>query len=255
MSSRSVEIPIALQMYSLRDDSKADFAGALRSTKEIGYDAVEFAGYYGMSSSELRKLLDDLGLRAVGSHVGYDQLRDNLEQVIDYNLEIGAKYIVCPSYNADSRDGWVEFAHFLSSVADTCEKSGLTVGYHNHAHELKKIGDEYIFDIIFDAASDKVVAQLDLGWALYAGVDPVQLLRKYAGRCPLVHVKDFDENNKQTEVGTGALDLQSVVATCREGGVEWMIIETEQYNMEPIDSVRVGYSNLKRAAKQIAQTT
>lgn len=249
MSSQSVETPIALQMYSLRDDSSSDFTATLRLTKEIGYDAVEFAGYYGMSGSELRRLLKDLGLRAVGSHVGYDQLRDKLDQVIDYNLEIGAKYIVCPAYNADSRDGWVDFAGFLSSVAEKCGGSGLVVGYHNHAREMEKIDDEYILDIVFDAASDQVVAELDLGWAMYGGVDPGQLLRKYSGRCPLVHIKDFDANNKQTEVGTGALDLESVVATCREVGVEWMIIETEEYNMKPTDSVRVGYANLKKAAK------
>lgn len=252
MSSGVKRIPIALQAYSLRDDAAKDFSRTLRAIREIGYDAVEFAGYYGMSSSELRSLLDDLGLQAVGSHVGYDQLRDDLDRVIDYNLEIGAKYLMCPGYRAEDRIGWVEFAGFLCSVADKCRSAGLVVGYHNHAHELSKLDGQYILDIIFGAVEgQKVVSEMDLGWVLHAGVDPLQYLRKYAGRCPLVHVKDFDADNAQTEVGTGMLDLEGVVRTCHEVGVEWMIIETEEYRMKPIDSVRVGYENLGKAAKKI----
>lgn len=251
MSNRPLEIPIALQVYSLRDDAKLDFAGTLMSIKQIGYDAVEFAGYYGMSSRELRKLLDDLGLGVVGSHVGYEELRDNLNKVIDYNLEIGAKYVICPGYNSDTRDGWIKFAEFLNSVEEKCSSQGLVIGYHNHAHELKKIGNEYILDILFSAVNDRVVAELDLGWALYGGVDPIELLKKYGGRCLLVHVKDFDQNKVQTEVGTGTLDLVGVVAACRENGVEWIIIETEKYNMKPIDSVRIGYENLRKTIEEV----
>lgn len=252
MSSEARRIPIALQAFSLRNDAAKDFPGTLRAIKEIGYDAVEFAGYHGMSSSELRKLLDDLGLRAVGSHVGYEQLRDDLDRVIDYNLEMGARYLICPGYKAEDRAGWVEFADFLCSVADKCKGAGLVVGYHNHAHELSKLDGEYILDIIFGAVKGhRVVCEMDLGWVLYAGVDPLQYLLKYQDRCPLVHVKDFDANNVQTEVGTGTLDLEGVVRTCHEVGVEWMIVETEKYRMEPIDSVRVGYENLRKVANLI----
>lgn len=244
-------IPIALQAYSLRDDAKADFPGTLRRIKEIGYEAVEFAGYFGMSSRELRSLLDDLGLRAVSSHVGYQELSENLDRQIEYSVEIGAKYLICPGYGAEDRDGWLKFADFLSAAGEKCKAAGLVIGYHNHSRELEKTDGEYMLDILFDAVkSDAVVAQLDLGWVMYAGVDPIAYLRKYAGRCPLVHVKDFDENKVQTEVGTGVLDLPGVVAACRETGVEWMIIETEEYNMKPIDSVRVGLENLKKAVEQ-----
>ncbi len=244
-------IPIALQAYSLRDDAKADFPGTLRSIKEIGYEAVEFAGYHGMSSRELRSLLDDLGLKAVSSHVGYQELSDDLSRHIDYSLEIDAKYLICPGYRAEERDAWLRFADFLSAAGEKCTAAGVVFGYHNHSHELEKINGDYILDVVFNAVkSDSVVAQLDLGWVMYAGVDPAAYLRKYAGRCPLVHIKDFDANKVQTEVGTGTLDLPGVVAACREAGVEWMIIETEQYNMKPIDSVRIGLENLKKAVEQ-----
>lgn len=244
-------IPIALQAYSLRDDAEADFAGTLRRIKEIGYEAVEFAGYHGMSSRELRRLLDELGLKAVSSHVGYQELSESLDRQIEYSVEIGAKYLMCPGYRAEDRDGWLRFADFLSAAGEKCRAAGLVIGYHNHSREFEKIDGDYMLDILFEAVrSDAVVAQLDLGWVVYAGVDPVAYLRKYAGRCPLVHIKDFDENKVQTEVGTGVLDLPGVVAACREAGVEWMIIETEQYKMEPIDSVRVGLENLKKAVEQ-----
>lgn len=251
MPDQTRSIPIALQAYSLRDDASVDFPGTLKAIREIGYEAVEFAGYYGMGSRELRGLLDDLGLRAVSSHVGYKELSDDLDRQIDYCLEIGAKHLVCPGYRAEDRDGWLEFADFLTAAAEQCEDAGITIGYHNHSHELGKIDGEYILDMVFGAVrSDKVTAQLDLGWVLYAGVDPIACLRKYANRCPLIHVKDFDSNKAQTEVGTGVLDLHGVVHACREAGVEWLIIETEEYNMRPIDSVRVGFENLKNAEEE-----
>jgi sugar phosphate isomerase/epimerase len=242
---------IALQAYSLRDDAKADFAGTLRHIKEIGYEAVEFAGYYGMSSRELRSLLDDLGLKAVSSHVGYQELSDDLSRHIDYSLEIGASYLICPGYRAHERDAWVRFADFLSAAGEKCRASGVVLGYHNHSHEFERIDCHYILDILFNAVkTGTVIAQLDLGWVMYAGVDPIAYLKKYAGRCPLVHIKDFDVNKVQTEVGTGVLDLPGVVVACREAGVEWMIIETEQYNMRPIDSVRIGLENLRKAVEK-----
>lgn len=150
-------VPIALQAYSLRDDAKADFAGTLKRIKEIGYEAVEFAGYYGMGSRELRSLLDDLGLKAVSSHVGYQELSDGLDRHIDYCLEIGAKYLICPDYRAQDRNAWLEFADFLSAAGEKCRASGVVLGYHNHSHEFERIDCHYILDILFNAVKTGTV--------------------------------------------------------------------------------------------------
>lgn len=244
------KLPIALQLYSLRDDAARDFPSVVRAAAEIGYAGVEFAGYFGMDSKDLRALLDELNLKAVSTHIGFDQLSNRLEDVLDYAETLGMSHIVCPgaprNYTQNA-DGWKQFAAAMSDIGKKCKERGFTLSYHNHSHEFHEFGNSYALDIFFENADPQYVsAQLDLGWVLHAGVDPIAYLKRYAGRCPLVHVKDFDENNEQTEVGTGTLDLQGIVETAQAVGVDWLIIETERYNMSPVESVKVGYSNLKQ---------
>lgn len=247
--SGRMRIPVGLQLYSLRDDAKKDFVGVLKEVARMGYEGVEFAGYWGLGSRELKKILDDLGLKAAGSHVGFGELQNNLNGVLDYLSELGAKYVVCPGAPGEfgkTADGWKSFAAAMSEIGAKCKERGIQLGYHNHSWEFTTFDGKYALDIFFEAACpDCVVAEIDLGWALYAGVDPVAYMRKYSGRCPLVHVKDFTKERKQTEVGTGALDLAGVVAAAPEVGVKWYLIETEEYNMTPVESVKVGLQNLK----------
>ncbi len=246
-------IPVGIQLYSLRDDSQDDFYQVLKNVAAIGYEGVEFAGYFGYSSKELKKVLCDLGLKAVGSHIGYDQLDKTLDEVIQYNLEIGSKYIVCPGAPGDKvadEKGWKWFAEFMNEVGEKCLSNGLQLCYHNHDWELKKIGYRFALDIFYSSVDFKYVkAELDLGWVLYAGVDPVQYLNKFNDNCPLVHIKDFGEDKKQTEVGTGILDLDAVCKGAVENNVKWLLIETEEYNMAPVDSVKVGFNNLLKYRK------
>lgn len=241
--------PIALQLWSLRDDAKEDFVGVLEAVAGMGYQGVEFAGYGGLPSRELCKILDNLGLNAAGSHVGFDQLDKELNSVIEYNLEIENRFVVCPGAPRDivkDADGWRRFADLMNQIGDRCLSSGLTLCYHNHDWEFEEFEGQYGLDIFYDAVDSQMVkAQLDLGWVLYAKVDPVTYLSGFRGRCPLVHIKDFTKEGRQTEVGTGQLDLKAVVASCEQVGVEWLIIETEEYNMAPMDSVKVGLENLK----------
>ncbi|HHY98957.1 MAG TPA: TIM barrel protein [Firmicutes bacterium] len=242
-------IPIGLQLYSLREDAKKDFVGVLKAVASMGYEGVEFAGYWGLSSQELKKILNDLGLRAVGSHIGFAELQNNLPSVLDFLCDLGAKFVVCPGAPRElvkDAEGWRNFARSMSDIGEKCKERGLRLGYHNHAWEITPVDGKYALDLFFEeACPESVEAQLDLGWLLYAGVDPVAYMKKYSGRCPLVHVKDFTKEKKQTEVGTGALDLDAVVATAPEAGVEWYLIETEEYNMPPVESVKVGLWNLK----------
>ncbi len=241
------QLSVALQLWSLREDTQKDFLGVLEKVAQQGYAGVEFAGYGGLSASQLKSVLANLGLKAVSSHVGYGQLKQQLKETIDYALELGLPRLVCPGAPRDqlkTYEDWQGFGAFLTEVAEECAKHGLAFGYHNHAWEFEKVNDEYILDIIFAAASSQVEAQLDLGWVFRGGEDPVKYLRKYAGRCPTVHVKDFKEG-RQVEVGHGDLDLAGVIAAAREVGVEWLIVETEEYTMAPIDSVAVGLKNIK----------
>jgi sugar phosphate isomerase/epimerase len=246
-----LSIPIGLQLYSLREDAAKDFVGVLKAVASMGYEGVEFAGYGGLTANRLNTLLSDLGLKVAGSHVGFEQLDTELNRVLDFNLEIGNDYIVCPAAPRElmaqgEADDWKAFAQKMSEIGAQVKDQGLQLAYHNHAWEFKTFDGKYALDIFFaNADPNYVVAELDLGWTFHAGVDPVDYLQKYKGRCPLVHVKDFKQDGPQTEVGTGDVDLASIVAAAPKVGVKWYIIETEEYNMAPTDSVRVGLENLK----------
>lgn len=246
-----MSIPVGLQLYSLREDTAKDFVGVVKAVAAMGYEGVEFAGYGGLTANRLKTLLSDVGLKAAGSHVGFEQLDKELNQVLDFNLALGNHYIVCPAapweLMAEGKaDDWKAFAQKMSEIGAQVKDQGLQLAYHNHAWEFKTLNGKYALDIFFtNVDPDNVVAELDLGWIFHAGVDPVDYLQKYKGRCPLVHVKDFKQDGPQTEVGTGDVDLAGVVAAAPKVGVEWYIIETEEYNMAPADSVRVGLDNLK----------
>ena len=130
---------IGLQLWSVKDEMEKDFKGTLKKVAEIGYDGVEFAGYGGLSSVELKALLESLKLKACGSHVSLTELTDNIDAVILYSLEIGNKYIICPYAEVNSKEDVLELAAKLNVIGQKCKDSGLIFGYHNHAHEFKEI--------------------------------------------------------------------------------------------------------------------
>lgn len=251
-----MSIPIGLQLYSLREDAAKDFVSVLRKVAAMGYEGVEFAGYGGLTPTELQTILADLGLKVAGSHVGFDQLNKELNQVIDFNMAIGNHYIVCPAAPRElladgGADDWKAFAGTMSNIGAKVKEQGLQLAYHNHAWEFKTFDDEYALDIFYaNSDPNSVMAEIDLGWAFHAGVDPVACMKRLKGRCPLVHVKDFKQDGPQTEVGTGDIDLAGIVAAAPRIGVKWYIVETEEYNMAPVDSVRVGLENLKAVVQR-----
>lgn len=240
--------PVALQLYSLREDAAHNFMGVLERTAKLGYQGVEFAGFGGIEARELKLKLDELGMEAVGAHIGFSQLQEDLKGIAKFSQEVGIPYIVCPApYKGvgDSADGWKQFGRELNDIGQRLKSEGLGFGYHNHSFEFKQYGESYGLDLLFaEADPTNVFAELDLGWIFHAKVDPIAYLEKYANRCPLVHIKDFQNDGKQVEVGTGDLDLAGVLRASKEADVEWLIIETEEYSMPPIDSVRVGLENV-----------
>jgi len=244
------KLPIALQLWSLREQAAENFVGVLETTAELGYDGVEFAGYGGLSSSELRDILQKLSLVPVSSHVGFEQLVHAFDEVVSYNLAIGNKTVVCPAAPkefVESAEGWRRFAQEMTALGRKFADHGMRLGYHNHSFEFKKFEGRYALDVFFEEADpDYVFAQIDLGWTLYAGVDPGAYLRSLKVPRPLVHVKDFDASNRQVDVGCGALDLEDVLRAADEVGTRWLIIETEEYAESPVASVRNGLASLKK---------
>lgn len=247
-------IPVALQLYTVRDETAKDFLGTLEKVARMGYEGVEFAGTGGLTASELKKALEDLGLKPAGSHVGIDQLKGNLDAAIEYNLEIGNKYVVCPYMPEDMRGSasqWRETAKVLSEIGAKCKERGLVLCYHNHAFEFQKFDGQYGLDILYEASDpDCLKAEIDTFWVKFGGEDPAEYIRKLAGRCPLIHLKDMGEDGKTfKEVGEGIMDFQAIFKASEESGVQWYIVEQDVCQRPSLESAEVSLKNLKRWGK------
>jgi sugar phosphate isomerase/epimerase len=241
------QIPVGVQLYTLRDEMSTDFLGTLRKVADIGFAGVEFAGFGGLSAREIKAALDDLNLRPAGAHVGLDGLQD-LPAVIDFHLEIGNRYIVMPWATADGAAGWRELAKTLDGIGQDLKRHGIQLCYHNHAHELAPVDGVTPLDLIFATAdAENLQAELDLYWVKKGGVDPVAYLNCYAGRVPLVHFKDMaaDADGSFAEVGTGILDWPTIARAAQAAGAEWFIVEQDVCTRPALESVAISLTNLK----------
>jgi len=236
---------VGLQLYSLRDETAKDFPGTVRKVAAMGYKAVEFAGYGGMKPAELSALLKDLGLIAYGAHVGSEKLEKALDQEIEMNLAMGNRYLVCPYAPIKTRDDALRLADFLNGCNEKIHAAGMSLGYHNHAHEFEVDGGEYLLDILFANAAPSIFAEIDVFWVAYAGVDPVKYISKYPGRQPLIHLKELAANGKDNvEIGTGKLDFGKIIRTAQGLGTTRFIVEQEEYTLPPLQSCKASLDAL-----------
>jgi len=247
-------IPIALQLWSVREDCERDLAGTLKAVAEMGYDGVEFAGYYGRSADELREMLDDLGLEVAGSHLGLPQLQgDELGQTVEFNKALGSKYLIIASVGAEhmgTRAALVNFGHTLNEIGEKVKAHGMQTGYHNHAREFKRVEGETAWDVIASNTDAEVVMQLDLGNAMGGGADAIATLEKWADRAFTVHLKEHSSTKEEPLVGEGDVPWQEVFRICEgTGKTEWYIVEQEVYPRPPLESVEQCLRNLRGMGK------
>jgi len=189
-------LPVALQLYSVRDYASKNFATAMKKVKEIGYDYVELAGTYGLDAAATKKALDDAGLKAISAHVSFGEFGDDIEGTVKKYNEIGCKYIVIPYLAEGERPGDEKFGDILAKMLEigkVCKKHGCVMLYHNHDFEFKRMVDgRYGLDYLYDTiGADLLQTELDTCWVNVGGENPAQYIRKYANRCPVVHLKDF----------------------------------------------------------------
>lgn len=242
-------IPVAVQLYTVREETNKDFIGTLEKVANIGYKGVEFAGYGDIPASTMADTLKRLGLKAAGSHVGLDLLKDHLDEVIAYNLEIGNQYILCPWAQFETKNDYVKMAKFLNETGRKCKEAGVTLGYHNHDFEFTTFDGEHGLDILYkETEPSYVVAEIDTYWVQRAGVDPIAYVKKYAGRCPLIHLKDMEagEVKDYAEVGNGIMDIAGIVAVAEQSGVKWLIVEQDKCKKPPLESIAISMENLKK---------
>jgi len=248
------KIPIGLQLYSVREDCKKDLPAVLGQVAEMGYAGVDFAGYYDHSAEDLRKLLDDRGLRCCGCHTGIATLQDDqLQATIDFALTLGNPYLIVPGLPEDwrdSRDAWRSTAGFFNAVAEKLKPHGLRTGYHNHTVEFAEMDGELPWVTFGSNTTDDVILQFDTGNAMHGGGDPVAMLERFPGRSTTVHLKEFSASKGKVVIGEGDCPWDKVFALCEtSGGTEWYIVEQESYAYPPLECVAKCLENLRAMGK------
>ena len=249
-----MKIPVALQLYSVREDCSRDFIGTLKRVAEIGYEGIEFAGYYEMEAKEIKKILDDFSLKVAGTHTGIETLLgDQLQKTIEFNSILGNKFLIVPGLPEEytnSKEEWLEAAYLFNEISQRLKPYGMRVGYHNHWIEFKPIDGEIPWDIFFEAANSDIVMQLDTGNCMRGGGDPVKILKKYSERVATIHLKEFSSTDEKAILGEGEVDWNEILSLCR-GKTEWYIIEQESYAYPPIKCVELCLKNLRKIVEKI----
>ena len=189
------ELQIALQLYTIRDETARDFTAALGKVAGLGYKGVEFFDYGGIASSELRNILMNLDLKAVNTHISLERMEANADKEIKYASELGLKDLTIPRLPEDrrrSREDYIKFADTLEAIGARCSKEGIRLHFHNHYYEFDLFGDSRGMDIILENTSAvNLSIELDTFWVEYAGIDPVEYLKKNAARIEMIHLKDM----------------------------------------------------------------
>lgn len=250
------KIPLALQLYSVRDDCARDLPGTLAEVAKIGYAGVEFAGYYGYTAKELRKMLDDLGLKCAGTHTQLPTvLGDELNRTVEFNQILGNPYLIVPwldeKYRPDA-NGWLLLAEAFNSIAKTLAGQKMHAGYHNHDFEFRALpgGTHLPWDLFFGHTSPEVIMQFDTGNAKHAGADAAEFLQRYPGRAVTVHLKEHSSKNKNALIGEGEVRWPEIFSLCESSGnTAWYIVEQETYAYPPLECVRLCLEKLRALGK------
>ena len=267
-----MNFPIALQLYTVRDELKADFEGTLKKVKALGYDGVEFAGLFGKSADEVKKMCEEIGLVPISAHVPFVDMMEN-PQLLETYAEIGCKYVVIPYLTEEYRPGEEKFAEVIEGaklLGSKANELGMKLCYHNHDFEFTKINGEYALDILYkEVSQDLLQTELDTCWVNIGGEDPAQYIRKYSGRCEVVHLKDFvggktenmyaligiDEDEKKDTgvkfefrpVGYGVQNFHDILEAAKDAGALWVVVEQDQPSMgkTPMECAEMSINYLK----------
>lgn len=248
---------IALQLFTLRDAAAEDLHGALARARESGFEYVQWSGMPELPAEEARAALARAGLAAVAGHCPLEAFEDDFARTAAFWQALGVRDVAPGGMMEDCRDtreAWLRGAERLDAMGARLRKAGLRLSYHNHAFELEPFpGDtEPRLDLLYRVTQpDRLYAELDTAWLRGGGVDPAAYLRKYAGRCPVIHVKDLAENRDVdgnpvfVPLGQGILDWPVIFEAARAAGVEWYIYEQDTYEVDVFESVRASYAFLK----------
>ena len=261
-------LPIAIQLYSVRDELAADFKGTLAAVKSMGYEGVEFAGLCGYAAAEVKAMCAEVGLVPISAHVPYYDMIADPKGVLSAYAEIGCRYVAIPYLTPECRPGTDGFAEVVKNAAmlgEVANSLGMTLLYHNHDFEFEKIDGKYALEVLYDTVPAALLeTELDTCWVRVGGEEPAAYVKKYTGRAPIVHLKDYaggksehmyeligieseaapEENPFEFRpVGYGVQDMPAIIEAARSAGAGWLVVEQDQPSM--------GLSPLECAKKSI----
>lgn len=265
-----MKLPVAVQLYSVRDEMEKDFYGTIQKMKDLGYNGVEFAGLFGEEPSKIKAFCEEIGITPISAHVPYYDMLAEPEKVLSAYAEIGCKYVAVPYLNEECRpgtDGFDATVEGIRKIGEAAKNLGIQLLYHNHDFEFVKIGEEYALDVLYSTIpADLLQTEIDTCWVNVAGVNPAEYIEKYAGRCPVVHLKDFKKSGEQLgklydligidddgaedeeedafsfmPVGYGVQDMPAILAACEDAGAKWVVVEQDMPAKDdtPLNSVKL----------------
>jgi sugar phosphate isomerase/epimerase len=243
---------VGIQLYTVRDEMMKDAVGTLKQLAKIGYKQLESAGsdkgnYYGLQPKEMKKITGDLGMTVRSGHVHLD---DKWTKTIDDAKEAGQEYLIVSSmpFRGQTISNYEKTADAFSKAGEECKKAGLKFGYHNHDFEFEKDGDQVLYDVLLDKTDASLVnMEMDLGWVIVTGNDPLKYFEKYPGRFPLWHLKDMNIAKKEsTEFGKGNVDIGKMLQNTGKSGLKYFFVEQEEYTNNAFESAKYDFDFLKK---------
>ena len=264
--SQAQEKSGGLALYTVRDDMATNAKATLMAVSETGYKYIEAAGYqdgkfYGMSPSDFKKLLSEIGLNPISTHQGSVTM-ENADSMIADVKEAGFKYFVIPVppmglFNYDEQTntmsmtgGAANLAEIITTLGKKCEAAGLKLLYHNHDFEFMKDADGIVpIDYLLENTDPKYVNfQMDLFWVTKAGADPIAYFEKYPGRFKIWHVKDMDEKGRFAPVGKGKIDFARILEKKKLSGMKYYMVEQDMTfdGLQPIDAIKISHEGIRK---------
>jgi len=257
LSAAPLRFPVGLQLYSVRDLLPKDFDGTLARVRAAGYTEVEAAGYYDKPAAELRKAMGAAGLRCISTHHPMVVLKPRLDELIEYGHALGLNYMVCPSpMRKDpaakgplTLDDWRWTADELNKIGEKVNAAGMRFGYHNHTPEFGSEGGVVFYDELLRLTDPKrVFFEMDCGWVVAAGRNPVDYLSKTPERFPMLHVKDMAKGENgamhSTVMGRGVIDYKPILRAAT--GLKHYFIEQEEFDIDPIEALKLDAEYMRK---------
>lgn len=246
---------VGAQLYTVREFTRdlPGIAASLKKVADIGYTAVQISGFGPADPKEVAKLCEDNGLQVASTHIGWNELLEDLDTVIETHKLWKCDHPAIGGLPGEyhTPEGLKRFLDELAPIAKKLAAEGMDFSYHNHNHELVKFGGKTWLAMLYEQAPPEMLkAEIDTYWIQAGGGDPAAWVCMCAGREPLLHLKDFamgpGREQRFAEIGEGNLNWPAIMQAAQEGGVEWYLVEQDRcYERDPFESLAISYRNLR----------